>query len=122
MGSAGNIQTSDVGWLRSKQSRRRFVRSPYEAWSELQQKRRMTEEEVIRTLSALDLRERLMVKLAIFGGLRPGEILALRGRDVEECEVRIRQRVFRVIDTPKTEKSFRTVALPPNVVSDLRRG
>jgi integrase len=89
--------------------------------SEPQQKRRMTEEEVTRALSALDLRERLIVKLAIFGGLRPGEILALQGRGVEECEVRIRQRVYRgVIDTPKTEKSFRTVALSPTVVADLR--
>jgi integrase len=89
--------------------------------TEPQQKRRMTEEEVTRALSALGLRERLMVKLAIFGGLRPGELLALQGGDVEECAVRIRQRVYRgVIDTPKSTKSFRTVAISPTVVADLK--
>jgi len=40
--------------------------------------RALTEEEVVRYLDALEARERLMARLAIFEGLRPGEILALR--------------------------------------------
>lgn len=43
----------------------------------------MTAEEVNRYLGVLDLRERLMARLAIFAGLRPGEILALRWGGLE---------------------------------------
>lgn len=38
----------------------------------------LTEDEVQAYLGALDLRERLMARLAIFEGMRPGEIVALR--------------------------------------------
>jgi integrase len=40
--------------------------------------RALTEDEVIQYLDALEVRERLIAGLAIFEGLRPGEILALR--------------------------------------------
>ena len=40
--------------------------------------RPLREEEVIQFLKVLGLRERLMARLAIFEGLRPGEVLSLR--------------------------------------------
>jgi integrase len=40
--------------------------------------RRVTAEEMARVFSALDLRERLILKLAGIAGMRPGEILALQ--------------------------------------------
>src|ERR1044071_5406866 len=42
------------------------------------QVRPLTEEEVIAYLETFELREKLISRLAIFDGLRPGEILTLR--------------------------------------------
>jgi hypothetical protein len=43
----------------------------------------MTPEQVTQALGVLDLRERLFCRLAIFGGMRPGEIIALRWTDID---------------------------------------
>src|SRR5687768_16761110 len=54
--------------------------------------------------------------------MRPGEILALQRRYVSpDCtEVEIDQRLYRgLIDTPKTESSSRTVAIPPKTAALL---
>jgi len=67
--------------------------------------RPLNEEEVIKYLEVLGLRERLIARLAIFEGLRPGEILALRWRALEGCALRVEQRVYkRVLNTPKNGK------------------
>ena len=51
-------------------------------------KKVMNREEVMKLLSALDLRERLITKLAVFAGMRPGEILGLKWQHVrEDCVV-----------------------------------
>src|SRR5215510_4473055 len=42
--------------------------------------KRITEEEVSKYILVFELREKLIARLAIFEGLRPGEILALRWR------------------------------------------
>ena len=42
------------------------------------EKRVMTKEEVRVALSVLDLRERLIFRMAFFDGMRPGEIFAIR--------------------------------------------
>jgi len=57
-------------------------------------RRPLTAEEVNQYLGVLDLRERLMARLAIFEGLRPGEILALRWGGLESDAFLIRQRVY----------------------------
>lgn len=68
--------------------------------------RPLTEEEVNNYLEAFDLRERLIARLAVFEGMRPGEILALRWKAVSGDRVRVEQRVYRgVLDTPKNGKS-----------------
>ncbi len=82
--------------------------------------RTLTIEEVKRALAALELRERLIVKLAVFAGLRPGEIFGLRHGRVVGNTANIQERVYRGrLDTPKTQKSIRLVALSVNVQQDL---
>jgi integrase len=83
----------------------------------------MTIEEVTKQLAALDHRERVIAYLAIFVGMRPGEILGLQRRHVNEdgTEIIIDQRVYRgLIDTPKTSASKRTVAIPSTTAACLR--
>ena len=67
--------------------------------------RPLTEEEVTKYLAVFDLREKLIARLAIFEGLRPGEILALRWKALAGDIVRIEERVYkRVLNTPKNGK------------------
>lgn len=80
----------------------------------------MTGKEVEQYIGALELRERVIVHLAVFVGMRPGEILGLQRQHVEEgCRaVTISQRLYRGdIDTPKTRSSRRTVAVPTKTAS-----
>lgn len=69
--------------------------------------RPLTEEEVNRYLEVFDLREKLIARLAIFEGMRPGEILALRWKSVTgEYTIRVAERVYkRVLNTPKNGKT-----------------
>jgi hypothetical protein len=53
----------------------------------------------------LRLRERVIMKLAILAGMRPGEIFALRVGSLDWDGADIKEGVYRgVIDTPKTQK------------------
>lgn len=71
-------------------------------------------------LAVLDLRERLIVKLAGICGMRPGEIVALQWKDIGETSLTVERRIYRgKIDTPKTQHSTRAVALPKSVVIDI---
>src|SRR5436305_8912308 len=64
-------------------------------------KRTMTGEQIRLALSVLDLRERLVFKMAVFIGLRPGEILALRVGNVHKNSLLFDQRAYRGnLDTP----------------------
>jgi integrase len=81
----------------------------------------MTREEVKTCFAALDQRERLIVKLAILAGLRPGEIFGLRWDHVKDTHVEIRQRVYRgVIDSPKSAHSVRKAALSAGLVQEIK--
>lgn len=74
-------------------------------------KRALTEAEVIAYLDALELPERLMARLAIFEGMRPGEIYSLRWQDLGDDAVAVKRRVYQgVLDTPKNNRA-RKVAL-----------
>ena len=67
--------------------------------------RPLTEEEVNIYLEALDLREKLIARFAIFEGMRPGEILALRWKSIEGTAIYVEERVYkRKLDTPKNGK------------------
>jgi integrase len=92
--------------------------TPREA--ETEPTRVMTGKEVEQYIGALELRERVIAHLAIFVGMRPGEILGLQRQHViEDCRaVTIAQRLYRGdIDTPKTRSSRRTVAIPTKTAS-----
>lgn len=81
-------------------------------------------EQVPLYLDSLEFREQVIASLAIFTGLRPGEILALQRKHVQQnatC-LAIEQRIYAGnIDTPKTEASKRTVAVPPATATQLRK-
>ncbi len=80
----------------------------------------MNLEEVNRCFDAVELRERLIIKLATLAGMRPGEVLGLKWRAVKEdhCEVQIR--IYRGdIDSPKTHLSVRKAALSQSILDDL---
>ena len=77
-------------------------------------------EDVVRGMAVLELRGRLIVKLAVLAGMRPGEILGLRWPCVKEDHAIIKQRVYRgKVDTPKTVRSLRPVAFSQTVMTDM---
>jgi len=85
------------------------------------ERRAMTIEEVQLCFSVLDKRERLIAKLAILAGLRPGEIFGLTWCRLTATYADIRQRVYRgTVDTPKTDQSLRKAALSEGVLADIR--
>jgi len=82
--------------------------------------RPLTEDEVEKYLGVLGIQEKLMARLAIFEGLRPGEILALRWGAFDGDAVRIRQRVYQGgFDTPKNGKQ-RESALSDGTINLLK--
>jgi integrase len=80
----------------------------------------MTIENVVALFRALAMRERLIAKLAIIGGMRPGEIFGLTWGRMATTHADIRQRVYRgLVDTPKTHYSERQAALADGLLADL---
>jgi integrase len=76
------------------------------------QTRIMNMEEVRKLFAVLETRERLIAKLAVLAGMRPGEIFGLKWARLEAEYADIRQRVYRGdIDSPKTTHSVRWAAL-----------
>jgi integrase len=84
------------------------------------ERRVMNIEQVQICFSVLAQRERLIAKLAIIGGIRPGEIFALTWGRLSVKDADIRQRVYRgVVDTPKTNLSVRRAALSEGLVVEI---
>ncbi|MGP0076170.1 MAG: tyrosine-type recombinase/integrase [Bryobacteraceae bacterium] len=80
----------------------------------------MTIKDVVAVFQALGVRERAIAKLAIIGGMRPGEIFGLRWDRVAETFAKVEQRIYRgLIDTPKTHHSVREAALAAGLFRDL---
>ena len=83
-------------------------------------RRVMSIEEVQECFRVLDRSERLVVKLAILAGMRPGEIFALTWRRLTATFVDVRQRVYRgIMDTPKSSLSIRQAALPEGLLREI---
>lgn len=79
----------------------------------------MTPEQVQQALEVLDLRERTFCRLAIYAGMRPGEIIALRWSDIKDGSALVDDRYYKgQQDAPKNRKP-RTVALSATVQRDL---
>jgi len=84
------------------------------------ERRAMTIKEVQICFSVLGQRERLIAQLAILAGMRPGEIFGLTWGRINTTYAEIRQRVYRgLVDTPKTNQSFRKAALAEGVRAEL---
>lgn len=84
------------------------------------ERRVLTITQATTILAVLDLRERLIVKLAGTCGMRPGEIVALQWKDISERSLLVERRMYRgKMNTPKTNNSKRKVALPSSVVDDI---
>jgi integrase len=87
------------------------------------EKRVMSGEEVMLALTLLDLRERLIFRMAVFDGMRPGEIFAIQLGKIGANFVLIDQRLYGSnIDTPKGRKgknTTRTVALSQGTMADI---
>jgi integrase len=78
-------------------------------------------EEASKITEVLDVRERLVVRLATWEGMRPGEVLALQVGDIEPDCVWVRRRLYRGnVDTPKTKRSERQVAMTQATAALLR--
>jgi integrase len=83
-------------------------------------KKVMNRKEVNTLFEVLGLRERLIVKFAVLGGMRPGEIFALRRGHITANFADVSQRVYRGdLDKPKTQKSIRLAALSGGLARDL---
>jgi integrase len=93
--------------------------------AETAEKRIMTREEIVLLMASLPLRERLFCRFALFAGMRPGEIIALRWDSFEAAIARIDQRVYRgTSDRPKGKKgrnTSRVAALSSGLLADLAR-
>ncbi|MEY9969540.1 integrase [Streptacidiphilus sp. MAP12-16] len=88
----------------------------------------LTVEEVYRLADAIEPRFRLLVLLAVFAGLRWGELAALRRShlDLGLARLHVRESVTvlrdytRITGAPKSKAGVRTVHLPESVVQELR--
>lgn len=77
-------------------------------------KRVISIDQIVRAQLALDLRERLVLRLAVCEGMRPGEIVALQIGDLRDNLLHIERRLYRgKIDTPKSHKSRRKIPPTP---------
>ena len=87
------------------------------------EKRVMSPKEIRVALGVLGPRERLIFRMAVFDGMRPGEILAIRIGNISGESVLIDQRAYKGnIDTPKGRKgkrTSRTVGLSPGTIAEL---
>ena len=80
----------------------------------------LTPQEAFKMIEVLDLREKLIARLATWEGMRPGEILALQVGDVGADSVSVRRRVYKGnIDSPKTRRSIRQVAMTNGTIGLL---
>jgi integrase len=80
----------------------------------------MSIQEVRQAFVCLQARERLIAKLSILGGMRPGEIFGLVWGRVGETFAKVEQRIYRgLLDTPKTHHSVRDAALSGNLRNEI---
>lgn len=79
----------------------------------------MTAGQVTQALAVLDLRERLFCRLAIYAGIRPGEIIALRWTDIDAGMARVDDRFYKGEGGTTKNRKPRMVALSASVQADL---
>jgi integrase len=76
------------------------------------EKRTISVDGIRRGEMVLEIRERLVFHLAVYHGMRPGEIMGLQLRDIQNGTVHVIRRIYRGIeDKPKSRKSRRPIPL-----------
>jgi integrase len=82
----------------------------------------LTPDEYIRLLTVAGQRDRLILRLFLVDGLRPGELFALRVNDIQTGELHIDQTVvdYKLKDGAKTEGSIASVPLSADLEAALR--
>jgi integrase len=89
-------------------------------------KRAATPKDVLAALAALfspseTVRLPLIFRLAVYVGLRPGEIMGLKWEHVGAWSLQIQQRVYRgKVEASTKNNKTREVAIPKSVRNDLR--
>ena len=83
--------------------------------------RTVTPEEIGAIMGQLEARDRLIVRMFLVLGLRPGELFALRFDDKEPGQIRVNESVSadRMLVEPKTEASISRVWLPASLEAEL---
>ncbi len=85
------------------------------------ERRVLTAADIRSALDVLPVRERLIFRFGVFEGMRPGEILGLQIQDLRTNSVLVRRRVYKGdIDSPKTKRSIREVAMTEGTRTLLR--
>ncbi len=83
----------------------------------------MTGYEVRAALGVLDLRERLILRLAVFSGMRPGEIFSVRLGKIADTSILVDERTYQnKFDRPKGRKgknTTRRVGVSPGTAKDI---
>jgi len=83
-------------------------------------RRVLTLEQIGDVLQALDLRDRLVAKLCLLAGMRPGEVFALRWGSIGVTFLEIKERVYEgVLNSPKSDRGRRKGALAQGVIADM---
>jgi integrase len=72
----------------------------------------LTQAQAAVMIESLDLREKVVARLATWEGMRPGEILGLKVSDLDGNSLWVRRRLYKGdLDDPKNKRSARQVAL-----------
>ncbi len=72
----------------------------------------LTPSQAATLVDLLDMREKVVARLATWEGMRPGEILGLKVSDLDGDSLWVRRRLYKgELDDPKNERSARQVAL-----------
>jgi integrase len=81
-------------------------------------KRIISVENMRRAQMVLDIRERLIFRLAVCEGMRPGEIVGLQVGDFHDGMIHVERRIYRgKVDVPKSRRSRRPI--PPTETTRL---
>ena len=84
--------------------------------------RLMSAEQVEQAIQSVDFREKVILQLAVFAGVRPGELLAIQRQHVksEASVIEIHRRVYRGKFAAPKNGLIRTIAVPPRSASLLK--
>jgi integrase len=84
-------------------------------------KRIISLDAIRRAQMVLEIRERLIFRLAVSEGMRPGEIVGLQVGDFRDGMIHVERRIYRgKVDSPKSRRSRRPI--PPTDVTGLLLG